>query len=33
MTALYAAAQEGKVDVVRLLTEAGAQINIQAKVN
>ena len=27
------AAQEGKVDVVRLLTEAEAQINIQSKVN
>ena len=26
------AAQEGKVDVVRLLTEAGAQLNIQTKV-
>ena len=32
MTALHLAAQEGKVDVVRLLTEAGAQINIQSKV-
>ena len=27
------AADEGKVDVVRLLTEAGAQPNIRAKVN
>ena len=27
------AADEGKVDVVRLLTEAGAQLNIQSKVN
>ena len=28
-TALQLAAQEGKVDVVRLLTEAGAQLNVQ----
>ena len=28
-TALHLAAQEGKVDVVRLLTEAQAQVNIQ----
>ena len=27
------AAEGGKVDVVRLLTEAGAQLNIQTKVN
>ena len=32
-TALHLAAQEGKVDVVRLLTEARAQLNIQTKVN
>ena len=31
-TALHLAAQEGKVDVVRLLTEAQAQVNIQAEV-
>ena len=31
-TAFYLAALEGKVDVVRLLTEAGAQLNIQALV-
>ena len=31
-TALHMAAQEGKVDVVRLLTEAQAQINIQTEV-
>ena len=31
-TALHLAAQEGKVDVVRLLTEAQAQINIQTEV-
>ena len=31
-TALHLAAQKGKVDVVRLLTEAGAQLNIQAEV-
>ena len=28
-TALHLAAQEGKADVVRLLTEAGAQLDIQ----
>ena len=32
-TALHLAAQEGKVDVVRLLTEAQAQVNIQTKVH
>ena len=32
-TALHIAAQEGKVDVVRLLIEAGAQLNIQTMVN
>ena len=32
-TALHLAAQEGKVDVVRLLTEAQARVNIQTKVN
>ena len=31
-TALHLAAQEGKVDVVRLLTEAQALVNIQTKV-
>ena len=31
-TALHLAAQEGKVGVVRLLTEARAQVNIQTKV-
>ena len=31
-TALHLAAQEGKVDVVRLLTEAQAQVNIQTEV-
>ena len=31
-TALHMAAQEGKVDLVRLLTEAQAQINIQTEV-
>ena len=31
-TALHMAAQEGKVDVVRLLTEAQALVNIQTKV-
>ena len=31
-TALHLAAQEGKVDVVRLLTEAQAQVNIQSEV-
>ena len=31
--ALHMAALEGKVDVVRLLTEARAQVNIQTKVN
>ena len=33
VAALHMAAQEGKVDVVRLLTEAQAQINIQAEVH
>ena len=32
-TALHLAAQEGKVDVVRLLTEAQAQVNIQTEVH
>ena len=32
-TALHLAAQEGKVDVVRLLTEARAQVNIQTEVH
>ena len=32
-TALHLAAQEGKVDVVRLLTEAQAQVNIQSEVH
>ena len=32
-TALHVAAQEGEVDVVRLLTEAQAQVNIQAEVH
>ena len=31
-TALHLAAQEGKVDVVRLLTEAKAHVNIQTEV-
>ena len=31
-TALHLAAHEGKVDVVRLLTEAKAQVNLQTKV-
>ena len=31
-TALHLAAQEGKVDVVRLLTEAQAQVNTQDEV-
>ena len=31
-TALHLAAQEGKVDVVRLLTEAQAQVNTQEEV-
>ena len=31
-TALHVAAQEGKTDVVRLLIEAKAQINIQRNV-
>ena len=31
-TALHWAAQEGRVDVVRLLTEAQAQVNIQTDV-
>ena len=32
-TALHLAAQEGRVDVVRVLTEAGAQLNILTKVH
>ena len=32
-TALHAAAQEGKIDMVRLLTEAQAQVNIQTEVH
>ena len=32
-TALHLAAQKGKVDVVRLLTEAQAQVNIQTEVH
>ena len=32
-TALHLAAQEGRVDVVRLLTEAQAQVNIQDEVH
>ena len=32
-TALHLAAQEGKADVVRLLTEAKAHVNIQTKVH
>ena len=32
-TALHLAAQGGKVGVVRLLTEAQAQVNIQTKVH
>ena len=32
-TALHLAAKEGKVDVVRLLTEAKAHVNIQTKVH
>ena len=31
-TALHLAAQEGKVDVVRLLTDSRAQVNIRTKV-
>ena len=31
-TALHLAAHKGKLDVVRLLTEAHAQVNIQTKV-
>ena len=31
-TALHLAAQEGKVDVVKLLIDAEAQVNIQIKV-
>ena len=31
-TALHLAAQEGKADIVRLLTEAGAQLDIQRTV-
>ena len=33
VTALYLAAQEGKVDVVRLLIDAEAQVNIQTEVH
>ena len=32
-TALHMAAQEGKVDIVRLLTEAKAHVNIQTEVH
>ena len=32
-TALHLAAQEGKLDVVRLLTEAQAQVNAQTEVS
>ena len=32
-TALHMAAEEGKYDVVRLLTEAQAQVSIQAEVH
>ena len=32
-TALHLAGQEGKVDVVRLLTDAEAQVNIQTEVH
>ena len=32
-TALHLAAQEGKVDVVRLLIDAEAQVNTQTKVH
>ena len=32
-TALHLAAQEGKVDVVRLLTESRALVNIQTEVH
>ena len=32
LTALHLAAREGKVDVVKLLTDAQAQIDIRAKV-
>ena len=32
MTALHLAAQKGKVDVVRILTEAKAHVNIQTEV-
>ena len=33
LSALHLAAQEGKVDVARLLIEAKAQVNIQTKVH
>ena len=33
LTALHLAAREGKVDVVRVLTEAKAHINIQSVVH
>ena len=33
VTALHMAAKEGKVNVVRLLTEAQAQVNIQTEVH
>ena len=33
VTALHVAAQQGKVDVVRLLIDAEAQINIQTEVH
>ena len=32
-TAVHMGAHEGKVDVVRLLTEAQAQVNIQTEVH
>ena len=32
-TALHMAAQEGKVDVVRLLTEDQARVNVQTEVH
>ena len=32
-TALHMAAEQGRVDVVRLLIDAEAQVNIQAKVH
>lgn len=32
-TALHLAAQEGRIDVVRLLIEAQAQVNVQSEVH